>query len=232
MTAHSPEEEELHRVSVEAASSASTNPWGPVGTVLAKHAGGTGRAIGIQDSTVIDRAIGSPGMLKPLVVHGFIIKSKEGREPADLDTVVLKVRQQIETSPNISTAVIIPHTNHYYPSHVLSSDSFVGTKLTIVYPNATHSTDLQKRGVEQPRGPWRVLVTSTGVGPAGPGSVLVDDPEQELRFVHPGDAALLFRPGDSVPFAVGRLHHVYPIEDGGIVLVFDRYRERPQSGEK
>ena len=227
MTNYSAEEEELHRVSAEAASSTSTNPWGPVGTVLARHAGGTGRAIGIQDSTVIDRAIGSPGMLKPLAVHGFIVKSKEGREPADLDTVVLKVRQQIETSPNISTAVIIPYTNDYYPTHLLSSDATVGSKLSLAYPNARLSTGVQKRGVEQPRGPWRVIVTSRSIASSGHPSVLVDDHDQELRFVHPGDAILLFQPGDTVPFALGRLHHVYPVDDGGIVLVFDRYRERP-----
>lgn len=223
------QEAELQRVATTAATTQSTNPWGPVGDVLREHAGAaTARAIGIQDYTVINRAVGSPGMQHPKGVHGFVVKpGVEGKQPADLDDVVTRVTEAIQHEPFITTAVIIPHTTGYLPSHVLSCDAPEGHALAAAYPEAQHVLDLQK-GLAQAdvvqRGPWSIVVAAMERGDDGSIRARVHDPDGDLRKVFVGDGLLLVEAGPaSTPFGVGRLHHTEPGEDGDYVLVLDRY---------
>jgi hypothetical protein len=231
MPDHSPEEVEVQELASAAAASTSTNPWGPVRNKLAEHAGVSAqdaRAIGIQDSTVIDRAIGSPGMLKPLTVHGFVVKNPPLRQAADVSVVVEKVKQQIRIAPYISTAVVLPYTNSFYPSHVLSSAPDVGGVLAGRYPHANHDLSIEKETTDStatvPKGPWRVLPAELIALDAGSVVASLDDPEDEARYLAPGDAVVLIDPGGShQPIGVGRLHHIRPDAAGRLLLVFDRY---------
>lgn len=223
------QETELRDVATTAATTQSTNPWGPVGDVLREHAGtATARAIGIQDYTVINRAVGSPGMQHPKGVHGFVVKpGAEGKQAADLNDVVTRVTEAIQHEPFISTAVIIPYTTGYFPSHVLSCDAPEGHTLAGVYPAAEHVLDLQK-GLAQAdvvqRGPWSIVVAAMEHGEDGSIRARVDDPEGDLRKVFVGDGLLLVEAGPtSTAFGVGRLHHIEPGEDGDYILVLDRY---------
>lgn len=233
---------ELQAQAKTAAESKSTNPWGPLGKLLAKHAGGTGRAIGIQDSTVIDRAIGSPGMLKELDVHGFEVLRHASRKSADLEDVVDKVVGAIEAAPYISTAVVIPYTTDFLPSHVLSCDPETGGRLAELYPSATPVLGLTKRGgdtdLTHPAGPWIVTPVEHLVHPDGSRAFVMDDPDDETRFLTIGDAVIVREEqagGVSRYIGVGRVHHVAPIGDMAdrrLALIVDRYAPLPPTGEE
>lgn len=230
MSDHSHEEEEIQKLVSEAAESSSTNPWGPVNNKLAQHVGGgkSARAIGIQDYTVVDRAIGSPGMLKPLDVHGFVVKDPPDRAAADVGTVVDKLKQQIRIAPYITTAVVFPYTNDFYPSDILSSAPDVGGTLAKLYPNARRDLTIKKEAGDTastvPKGPWRVLAAELTASASGCVFASLDDPEDEARYLAPGDAIVLVDPDKSRhPIGVGRLHHIRPTHSGTLQLVFDRY---------
>jgi len=230
MAAHSTEESEIQELASHAAASSSTNPWGPTIHKLSEQVGGLEcRVIGIQDSTVIDRAIGSPGMLKPLAVHGFIVcEPKPQRKPAELADVVEKLKRQIRIAPYISTAVVLPFQNEYYPSHVLSSSPAVGGLLGSKYPNSVRELAIAKEAGDTEssgmKGPWRVVPAEVAVAASGQVIASLSDPEDEARFLAPGDAVLLADPSDSNrSIGLGRVHHVRPSTDGKLLIVFDRY---------
>jgi hypothetical protein len=232
----SSKEAALQEVTREAAASKSTNPWRSVGETLRDHAAtSTGRAIGIQDYTVINRAVGSPGMQHSYGVHGFVVKPGEPptKPPADLEAVVKRVRDALQHEPYITTAVIIPYSNDYLPSHVLSCDAPEGQGLATAYPAAIHELDIVKGMVESEvvqRGPWSVIVDELQVSDDGSVRARVSDPGDELRRVFVGDGLVLVHPGPAPePFAVARLHHVAPSDDDSFLLVFDRYAELPRS---
>jgi hypothetical protein len=234
MAGHTAEEAEIRHLAAEAAAAHSTNPWGPLGRKLGEHAGRvSSRAIGIQDSTVIDRAIGSPGMLKPHKVHGFVVMDgrhgAEDRKPAEVDDVIRKLTQQIRIAPNISTAVVFAHTRDFFPSHVLSCDAQVGALLASAYPNAQQTLDLRKEAPDPsstvPSGPWRVSPSSLTVADNGGIVAALDDPERDARYMAPGDAVVVVNPEDvEAVLGVGRLHHVRPGDGSELLLVFDRFK--------
>ena len=241
MAAHSSEESEIQELASHAATSSSTNPWGPTTHKLSEQVGGLEcRVIGIQDSTVIDCAIGSPGMLKPLAVHGFIVcEPKPKRKPAELTDVVEKLSRQIRIAPYISTAVVFPFQNGYFPSHVLSSSPAVGGLLGAKYPNAARELAIAKEVGDTEssgmKGPWRVVPAKVIVAETGQVIASLSDPEDEARFLAPGDAVLLTDPSDaSRSIGLGRVHHVRPSTDGNLLVVFDRYAAvvRPTEGDR
>lgn len=231
MNDHTDKEAVVQALATTAAASSSTSPWGPLSHKLSEHAGGRpARAIGIQDSTVIDRAIGSPGMLKPHAVHGFVVKlpEKPDRKPAELPDVIDNLRQHIRIGPYISTAVILPYSSDYYPSHVLSIASEVGERIAECYPNAEHALDLVKESADtsatSPSGPWRVIPSSLTTGSDGSVVLELDDPERDARFLAPGDGIVIADPADAdVNLGLGRLHHARPGDAGNLLLVLDRY---------
>lgn len=235
MPEHSSAEQEIRAVVADAAASISRNPWGPVYRMLATHAdvdSDDARALSISDSTVIDRAIGSPGMIKPLKVHGFIVKDvaqpDSSKHPADLEDVVTKVSLAIRSAPYISTAVIFSYTVDYYPSHVLSCDEVIGRRLADLYPHAEAELAIAKDAADaaatSPQGPWRVVPTEILGAASGAVTVTVDESEKEVRHLAPFDAIVLTDPSDSgKAIAVGRLNHIRPDADGTYRLIFDRF---------
>lgn len=236
MANYSTSEEEIRELAHQAASSSSTNPWGPLSHKLGEQLKGkSARAIGIQDSTVVDRAIGSPGMLKPLDVHGFVVKNPPERHPAELTTVIAKLEQHIITAPYISTAVVFPYTNDFYPSHILSSVTAIGASLAELYPNAQADLSLKKEAADAttvlPQGPWRVLASEITRTATGSVYASLNNPEGEGRYLTPGDAVVLVEPdGQQRTVGVGRLHHVRPTDSETLLLVFDRYMQTAMSG--
>lgn len=232
-----PEEDELQEAARTAANTKSTNPWGPVKSVLRSHADArTAGVIGIQDSTVIRRAIGSPNMKTTHPVHGFVIMLPEWRQPADLDEVVASVREAIEIEPWITTAILMPYTTDFRPSHVLSAGAPEGIALAALYPGAVADLAIVKRSTAQDvvmaRGPWKVTPQSLERGDDGSTVLRIDDPDAGLRSLYPGDGLLIVEQGDEErPIAVGRLHHLRPSDGEAMLLVLDRFAELPAAAD-
>jgi hypothetical protein len=163
-------------------------------------------------------------------VHGFVVKPGDAqKKPADLDAVVKRVRAAMENEPYITTAVVIPHSKNYLPSHVLSCGAQEGSALAAAYPNATHALDVVKgiaEGDVTHIGPWSVVVDAVDRSSDGAVRARVDDPNGELRRVFVGDGiAFLDQEAAPSPFAVGRLHQIAPAGDGTYFLTLDRYAE-------
>jgi hypothetical protein len=170
-----------------------TNPWGPVGLALAKAAGleaKFARAIGMQDDTVIGRAITSPGMSRGhLRVHGFVALPETA-----VDNAVERVTQEVQRLPYLRTAVVIPASNDYYPSHVISREPDIAKKLAAEYPNAGMRDDLQFQGVPEQTGP------AGAESHGGPWVIEAALPATARTLAVPADAAFvrMLSPGDHV----------------------------------
>jgi hypothetical protein len=194
MPTRSEAEGALRDATLAALNHGGTNPWGPVGLALAKAAGleaKFARAIGMQDDTVIGRAITSPGMSRAhLRVHGFVLLPE-----TTLENAVERVTQEIERLPYLRTAVLIPASNDYYPSHVISREPEIAKKLATEYPNTSLREDLHFQGAEQTgsvitrahSGPW-VIEAALG---ATTRTLAVPADAPFARMLSPGDRVLL-----------------------------------------
>jgi hypothetical protein len=195
MPARSEAEGALRDATLAALNHGGQNPWGPVGRALARAAGleaKFARAIGMQENSVIDRAITSMGMAKAhLRVHGFVAYPETAVENA-----VERLTQEIQRLPYLRTAVLIPASNNYYPSHVISREPAVAKQLAAEYPNASVRDDLQFQGVpEQPAGggaevhsgPWMIEAAL----PATARTLAVPADARFARMLSPGDHVLL-----------------------------------------
>lgn len=245
MPDRSQQEERLQEVAAEAAASSSTNPWGPLGRKLEEDAGTKARAIGIQDNTVIDRAIGSPGMRHALGVHGFVVKEPvEEHRRVPLDKVLARLRVAIEDEPFIKTAVVMPHATDYYPSHILSCDPEVASRLGDAYPNADVEAGLSKQAAElagEHPGPWLLYCEPQDVDISDTGvEVVLEEDDHIARGLYSSDWVVVARQTDGDPhlLGVGRVHHVVREEPGRHRLIMDRYQksqgaqEPPENNEQ
>lgn len=222
-------ERELQMAAQQAAASTSTNPWKPVKTALSAHAKGSAHSIGIQDSTVIDRAVGSPGAQKAYDAHSFVVlQPKPNRKSAPLHQVVDRVRRAITAEPYATTVVVIPHENDYAPSHLLSCDPQVGPRLAGLYPHAKHELDLRKNDGAQPpiaAGPWTISGSHLRRTATG-GVVAIVDPAIELRQVHAGDVFIITSSGGATT-GLGVVDHVRRASTGHQAIVFGQVAEGP-----
>ena len=238
MSEHTPEEEALREVASAAAASSSTNPWRPVREMLALHAEtAKTHAIGIQDSTVIDRAIGSPKTMKPERVHSFVVRNPRApRRPAARETIVARLENAIQQAPYITTAVVLPYWNDFYPSDILaSSDTEMAQRLGAAYPHADMHDGIVKtvnaQLAQALRGPWVLQSEDVAFGDDGSVTIGVDDPDGDLRSVYPGDAVAVIEGSQPKPWGVGRVHHMRRGDGSGhILVVLDRFARVVASG--
>lgn len=188
-----------------------TNPWGRIREPLASAAGvplANVRAIGMQDNSVITRAINSPGMTKANIeVHGFVVQ-----QATDLEQALEGLRDHIRRWPNLRTAVVMPYQDDYRPTHVLTRDGVMGDRLRVAFPNAIVEDDIELEESPQPgdsahEGPWLVAVEADDVSRRSPIIMLGED-EPNVRYLSCGDEVLLVDAPESSPrlvYGVGRV---------------------------
>jgi hypothetical protein len=170
----------------------STNPWGVLRGPLAVAAGvpsRAARAIGMQDDSVIDRAINSPGMVKPNIkVHGYCVY------PAtNYGTALAHVKQAVETQPNLHTAVLMDGNREYRPCDVVSRDPDVAAALEATLPHATLTMvqrDVSASTGTAPTGPWSIVLDDERLDQRA-ASILIGLEEANVRHISPGDRVLL-----------------------------------------
>lgn len=200
-------------------------PWGDLRAPLALAAGVTTpevRCIGMQDDSVITRAINSPGMTgAQLRVHGFVVL------PAtNLDSAVEGLRHAIETQPHIATAVVFPAAAGYRPALVLSRDEEIATRLRETLPNAEIVSDLVGRAApdpsspQTPTGPW-LLRLSADVLASRPSAITVPIDDPNLRSLACGDQVALATDGQAptLVHAAGEVAAIALTADGVVVTL-------------